>query len=109
MNICEGQAILTLFKRKSKLTLRRKINQNTSHAVNKAISEIVKDVKEWFIIMTVDNGREFSAHREISTGLNLDVYFVHPYHLTERGLNENTDGLLRQYFPKKDQSSQNYK
>ncbi len=79
----------------------RKINQKTSHAVNTAISEMVKGIKERFITMTVDNGREFAGHSEISSRLNVDVYFAHPYHSWERGLNENTNGLLRQYFPKK--------
>ncbi len=51
--------------------------------------------------MTVDNGREITGHSEISSRLNVDVYFAHPYHSWERGLNENTNGLLRQYFPKK--------
>ncbi len=51
--------------------------------------------------MTVDNGREFAGHKEIASRLNVDVYFAHPYHSWERGLNENTNGLLRQYFPKK--------
>ncbi len=58
----------------------RKINQKTSHAVNTAISEMVKGIKERFITMTVDNGREFAGHSEISSRLNVDVYFAHPYH-----------------------------
>ena len=94
-------AILTLVDRKSKYTLIRKINQKTSHAVNTAILEMVKGIKERFITMTVDNGREFAGHSEISSRLSVDVYFAHPYHSWERGLNENTNGLLRQYFPKK--------
>ena len=94
-------AIITLVERKSKYTLLRKINRKTSHAVNTAISEMVKGIKERFLTMTVDNGREFAGHKEISSRLNVDVYFAHPYHSWERGLNENTNGLLRQYFPKK--------
>ena len=94
-------AIITLVERKSKYTLIRKINRKTSHAVNTAISEMVKGIKERFITMTVDNGREFAGHKEIASRLNVDVYFAHPYHSWERGLNENTNGLLRQYFPKK--------
>ncbi len=60
-----------------------------------------KGIKERFITMTVDNGREFADHKEIASKLNVDVYFAHPYHSWKRGLNENTNGLLRQYFPKK--------
>ena len=50
--------------------------------------------------LTVDNGREFSFHERIARLLGLDVYFAHPYSSWERGTNENTNGLLRQYLPK---------
>ena len=50
--------------------------------------------------ITADNGKEFAYHKEISEALSADVYFAHPYSSWERGLNENTNGLLRQYFPK---------
>ena len=49
---------------------------------------------------TVDNGMEFSRHRQMERDLKAAVYFARPYHPWERGLNENTNGLLRQYFPK---------
>lgn len=51
--------------------------------------------------ITVDNGKEFSKHKDIAKALQADVYFTHPYRSWERGLNENTNGLIRQYFPKK--------
>ncbi len=69
-------AILTLIERKSKYTLIRKINRKTSHAVNTAISELVKGIKGRFITMTVDNGREFAGHKEIASKLDVDVYFA---------------------------------
>lgn len=49
---------------------------------------------------TVDNGKEFANFKEIEKGLAAKVYFAHPYHSWERGTNENTNGLLRQFFPK---------
>jgi IS30 family transposase len=49
---------------------------------------------------TADNGKEFAAHAELTAKLGLDVYFARPYHAWERGLNENTNGLVRQFFPK---------
>ncbi|MBS3735425.1 MAG: IS30 family transposase [Phycisphaerae bacterium] len=49
---------------------------------------------------TFDNGREFAAHERIAALLEMDVYFAHPYSSWERGTNENTNGLLRQYLPK---------
>lgn len=51
--------------------------------------------------LTVDNGREFTRHKDIGRRLGLQVYFAHPYSSWERGTNENTNGLLRQYVPKK--------
>lgn len=50
--------------------------------------------------MTFDNGKEFSGHAELSQRLKLSCYFANPYHSWERGLNEHTNGLLRQFFPK---------
>jgi len=50
--------------------------------------------------ITAANRKEFAYHEKISDSLEADVYFAHPYSSQERGLNENTNGLLRQYFPK---------
>ena len=50
--------------------------------------------------MTYDNGREFAYHEEIARELTAEGFFAHPYHSWERGLNENTNGLIRQYVPK---------
>ncbi len=50
--------------------------------------------------ITGDNGSEFAYHEEISKELNTDFYFAHPYSSWERGLNENTNGLVRQYLKK---------
>ncbi len=51
--------------------------------------------------ITLNNGREFSLHEMMAVMLDADIYFAKPYHSWERGLNENTNGLVRQYFPKK--------
>ncbi len=65
------------------------------HAISKALKgEIVHTI-------TLDNGKEFSCHEKISEYTGCKVYFAHPYNSYERGLNENTNGLIRQYFPKK--------
>jgi IS30 family transposase len=50
--------------------------------------------------ITADNGSEFAHHEVISKALGANIYFAHPYHSWERGLNENTNGLIRQYIPK---------
>jgi IS30 family transposase len=66
-----------------------------------AIIELLRPYKDKILTITADNGRELSRHKKISKSLKADVYFAHPYHSWERGLSENTNGLLRQYFPKK--------
>ncbi len=50
--------------------------------------------------ITFDNGGEFAGHAKIAKHLNCDIYFAKPYHSWQRGLNENTNGLLRRFFPK---------
>jgi len=50
--------------------------------------------------ITGDNGKEFAEHKTIAKTLGIDFYFARPYHSWERGANENTNGLIRQYFPK---------
>ena len=50
--------------------------------------------------LTIDNGKEFAFHQQIAAKLDAQVYFAHPYRSWERGLNENINGLIRQYFPK---------
>ncbi len=52
------------------------------------------------LTITADNGKEFAYHEIITQELNAAVYFAHPYHSWERGVNENTNGLIRQYFTK---------
>ena len=51
-------------------------------------------------MLTFDNGREFAKHAKIAEALGAECYFAHPYHSWERGLNENANGLIRQYAPK---------
>ena len=50
--------------------------------------------------LTLDNGKEFAEHERMAAALETEIFFAHPYCSWERGLNENDNGLLRQYFPK---------
>jgi IS30 family transposase len=61
----------------------------------------MKKEKDRIKTITFDNGHEFSDHERIAKKLNTKIYFAHPYSSWERGKNENTNGLIRQYFPKK--------
>lgn len=92
------QAIVTMVDRKSKLLRMKKINQKTGSLTRQAICQKLQDLTAHTI--TSDNGREFAGHQEIAAFLDADFYFCHPYSSWERGLNENTNGLIRQYFPK---------
>lgn len=93
--------LVTLVERKSKLTLVKRVPNRQSDQVAKAVVQLLRPYKDKVLTITADNGREFARHTKISKSLKADVYFAHPYHAWERGLNENTNGLLRQYFPKK--------
>lgn len=64
------------------------------------VIETMKPLATRIETITVDNGLEFSEHARIAKKLDADIYFAHPYASWERGTNENTNGLIRQYFPK---------
>lgn len=93
------QAIVSLVERKSKLTRLVKVERNSAEAVGRGLTAQLKPLAVKTI--TSDNGREFAHHQQIARQLKADFYFAHPYSSWERGLNENTNGLVRQYFPKK--------
>lgn len=93
--------LVTVVERKSKLTLITRVPDRQSDEMAKAIIKLLRPYKDSVLTITADNGKEFTRHKKISKSLKADVYFAHPYHAWERGLNENTNGLLRQYFPKK--------
>jgi len=95
------QALVTLVERKSRLTLIAKVIRKTAESVSEAIVGLLSTLKPWVHTLTADNGREFARHSYIANKLKAKFYFAHPYASWERGLNENTNGLIRQYFPKK--------
>ena len=94
------QAIVSLTERKSKLTLLAKVENATAEAVEAAMARLLGPLAQRVHTITSDNGREFAHHQQIASKLRADFYFAHPYASWERGLNENTNGLVRQYFPK---------
>lgn len=94
------QAIVSLTERKSKLTLLAKVEHATAEAVEAAIARLLLPLSPRVHTITSDNGREFARHQHIASQLQADFYFAHPYASWERGLNENSNGLVRQYFPK---------
>jgi len=93
--------LVTVVERKSKLTLIKRVPNRQSDQMARAIVRLLRPYKDNVLTITADNGKEFTQHKKIAKDLKADVYFAHPYHAWERGLNENTNGLLRQYFPRK--------
>lgn len=94
------QAIVSLVDRTTRFTLLAKVERKTAEAVQQAIVRVLKPLKAVTETLTFDNGGEFAAHRTITQKLQAAVYFAHPYAAWERGTNENTNGLVRQYLPK---------
>ena len=93
-------ALLSLVERKSKFTLIRKLEKKQANLVAEAAIHLLNPYKEKVCTITADNGQEFAHHESIKEQLHTAVYFARPYHAWERGLCENTNGLIRQYFPK---------
>jgi IS30 family transposase len=91
-------AIVTLVDRKSRYLRMGLVGKRTKEAVKEMIISLLADFPVHTI--TCDNGKEFTDHEGIANGLGAEVYFAHPYASWERGTNENTNGLIRQYIPK---------
>ena len=94
-------AIVTMVERKSGFSVIVKVSQKTSELVNRAIIEGLRPYMVRVITLTYDNGKEFAGHIQIDQALNSTSYFARPFASWERGSNENFNGLLRQYVPKK--------
>jgi IS30 family transposase len=94
--------IATFVDRKTKLLLAKLMPDKSAATLNKAAVRAFKPIPAGMRnTLTLDNGKEFAAHKDLSQALGIAIYFAHPYRSWERGLNEHTNGLLRQYLPKK--------
>ena len=93
-------AILSHVDRKSKYTKLALLPDKQADSVQKGCRKTLAKFKKLIKTITYDNGKEFAGHRKIAGMLQCDIYFARPYHSWERGLNEHTNGLVRQYFPK---------
>jgi IS30 family transposase len=94
------QAIITIVERVSKKTVMRKVQSKSAGLVASSIISSLKPFSNRVFTITGDNGVEFAYHEKVSKELEADFYFAHPYSSWERGLNENTNGLIRQYLKK---------
>lgn len=93
-------AIVSLVDRASKYTRIHLVPNKKSTVVSAAIVSELKDLKGKAHTLTADNGKEFARHAEIAAALDAEVFFAKPYASWQRGLNEHTNGLVRQYFPR---------
>jgi IS30 family transposase len=92
--------LVTIVERVTKYTRSCRVPSKSAAHVTAATIALLKPFKALVLSITADNGKEFAYHKQIAKSLQCDVYFAHPYSSWERCLNENTNGLLRQYFPK---------
>ena len=92
--------LVTLAERKSRYILAGQLPSKHAEGVTEKVNSLLRPHKHKCHTVTFDNGKEFAGHEAIASELKADIYFAHPYHSWERGLNENSNGLLRQYFPK---------
>jgi IS30 family transposase len=95
------QAIVSAVERSTQFVLLKKVLQKTSCAVKDALVELMEPYENAIHTITLDNGKEFADHAEITKTIGTKVFFADPYASWQRGLNEQVNGLVRQYFPKK--------
>lgn len=106
---CEGDTVmgpdgrhcvLTLVERKTGYVVIRKLSARTKEQAGKALERAIKAFKGIVRTITLDNGTEFHDYERVERTAGVKFYFATPYHSWERGTNENTNGLIRQYIPK---------
>ena len=93
-------ALLTLVERKSLYTVIVRLTGKRADLLADVLIERMEEFTDKVKTITFDNGLEFSDHVRMGIALEAKIYFAHPYSSWERGINENTNGLIRQYFPK---------
>lgn len=96
----KGEVLVTLVERTSRMLLVGKAISKSATHVTKTLLALLKPYKNTVKSITFDNGKEFANHQVIAKELSCSCYFAKPYHSWERGSNERTNGLIRQYIPK---------
>jgi IS30 family transposase len=97
----DNQFLVTAVERRTQLMLMKQIPDKTAEETTKAIIELLLPYKKHVHTITSDNGKEFAGHLQVQHRLAAKFFFATPYHSWERGINERTNGLVRQYFPKR--------
>jgi len=101
IGVGQKSAIATLVERKTRYTIVMKIQNRKSKTVTKEFANSLNSLSKVFRkSMTYDNGIEMANHKWLANQTGINIYFAHPYSSWERGTNENTNGLIRRFFPK---------
>ena len=94
-------ALLTINDRATGMLKMKHIENKEAKTIEINAIGLLEEWMPFIHTITSDNGKEFTNHREVADELGIDFFFAKPYHSWERGANENLNGLVRQYFPKK--------
>nr|WP_174506438.1 IS30 family transposase [Acinetobacter sp. Marseille-Q1620] len=94
------QSLVSIVDRKTGFLWLKKCNSRKSEEVCQTTIDLLAPIKDWLQSITADNGKEFSLHEHIAKELGIEFYFADPYSAWQRGTNENTNGLIRQYIGK---------
>ena len=92
--------IVTIVERNTSFTVSTQVNVKSADTVTAATIALLRPFQAEVLTITADNGKEFAFHEQMTDALGAKVYFAAPYCSWQRGLNEHTSGLLRQYWPK---------
>ena len=94
--------LVTLVERKTRFTLVGRTDSKEAEKVTREVCLLLASLPQAARLgLTLDNGKEFARHEELTRTTGMDVFFARPYHAWERGTNENTNGLIRRLYPKK--------
>ena len=97
----DRHCVVTLVERVTGCLLLGKLRSRTVAATNRRVVQLITSHRHLFKTITVDNGTEFHGYRDIERATDTTFYFATPYRSWERATNENTNGLIRQYIPKR--------
>lgn len=100
-NHASHHCIVSLVERQSGYVIIGKLRNRTKDVVSARVVRLIKKHRRLFKTITADNGTEFHDYKKIEQATGVPIYFANPYHSWERGTNENTNGLIRQYLPKR--------
>ncbi len=93
--------LATFVERSTLYTAAATMPDKRAESLNNAAKAALKDIDPLLLhTITVDNGKEFAAFKALESDLDVDIYFARPYTSNDRAINENTNGLIRQYLPK---------